>query len=46
MKLDFSGLELELGIEERLEHDKDSNEIQSLISIIKTNDQLNAEVSY
>ena len=46
LNISFSGVDLELAIEERSENDKDGNEIKSSISIVKTTDQLNAEVSY
>ena len=46
MNISFSGVDLELAIEERSENDKDGNEIKTSISIVKTTDQLNAEVSY
>jgi len=46
MVTSFCGVELQLGFENRVEVEKDGSEIKSIISLLHTNDQLSAEVSY
>ena len=46
MKVNFSGVDLDLSVEERFEQDKDGKQIRSIISLVRTSDQLSAEVSY